>query len=331
MAQEDRIISTGREAIESLRDDYREFNQDPDVSFEEFAGDVLDIFEKAPDAAFAYDAQMTAGSIERLPEPSRLMSKVRNCTNPHDMVRYALAAEWIERDHAELIPFLTDDQLGRITVELAVPDRVAAAEILGDEALKNVTGTYGPVWDAPGNETSQEQSMPAATLRGRLEYTLGDEVSVTDAAGTTRTVRIGSHVTLDESDGTRFRFRVIAVAEPDPRTGMPQCLIDETAVDHPMDQATWGEWSERPSRNVFRLEHQYSDIKVDLPKYQVGFDAAATPPEWHGPGDESWPVYDWFSSSDNYPTPRLDPDPSVISCVPGIPDDPMSHASGLTL
>ena len=42
MPQEDRIYSTGREAIESLREDYRDFNDDPAVSFEEFAGDVLD-------------------------------------------------------------------------------------------------------------------------------------------------------------------------------------------------------------------------------------------------------------------------------------------------
>ena len=48
MPQEDRIYSTGREAIESLRDDYRDFNDDPDESFEEFAGDVLDIFNAAP-------------------------------------------------------------------------------------------------------------------------------------------------------------------------------------------------------------------------------------------------------------------------------------------
>ena len=40
MPQEDRIYSTGREAIESLREDYRDFNDDPDESFEEFAGDT---------------------------------------------------------------------------------------------------------------------------------------------------------------------------------------------------------------------------------------------------------------------------------------------------
>ena len=55
MPQEDRIYSTGREAIESLREDYRDFNDDPAVSFEEFAGDVLDTFEAAPDAVFSYD------------------------------------------------------------------------------------------------------------------------------------------------------------------------------------------------------------------------------------------------------------------------------------
>ena len=53
MPQEDRIYSTGREAIESLREDYRDFNDDPDESFEEFAGDVLDIFNAAPDAVFS--------------------------------------------------------------------------------------------------------------------------------------------------------------------------------------------------------------------------------------------------------------------------------------
>ena len=192
MAQEDRIISTGREAIESLRDDYREFNQDPDVSFEEFAGDVLDIFVAAPDAAFMYDAQMTAGSIERLPEPSRetllgltdlastqLMSKVRNRTNPHDM-RYVLAAELIESDRANLIRFLSEIQLGRIAVELAKHNRAAAAKILGDEALKSVAGTYGPVWDVPDNKTSQERSTGESPSRGRINHTIGDDVTVTD-------------------------------------------------------------------------------------------------------------------------------------------------------
>ena len=63
MPQEDRIYSTGREAIESLREDYRDFNDDPAVSFEEFAGDVLDTFEAAPDAVFSYDPQIRPGSI----------------------------------------------------------------------------------------------------------------------------------------------------------------------------------------------------------------------------------------------------------------------------
>ena len=61
MPQEDRIYSTGREAIESLREDYRDFNDDPDESFEEFAGDVLDIFNAAPDAVFSYRSADQAG------------------------------------------------------------------------------------------------------------------------------------------------------------------------------------------------------------------------------------------------------------------------------
>ena len=164
MPQEDRIYSTGREAIESLRDDYRDFNDDPDESFEEFAGDVLDIFNAAPDAVFSYDPQIRPGSIQRLPEPSReellglcslastqLMGRARNCANPHDMVRYALAAEWIENDNAELVPFLTQEERNRITIELAKNNRAAASGVLEDSALENVAHAHGPV-DGPSTE-----------------------------------------------------------------------------------------------------------------------------------------------------------------------------------
>lgn len=158
MPQEDRIYSMGREAIESLREDYRDFNDDPAVSFEEFAGDVLDTFEAAPDAVFSYDPQIRPGSIQRLPEPSReellglcdlastqLMNRARNCANPHDMVRYALAAEWTENDNAELVPFLTQEERNRITIELAKNNRAAASGVLEDSALENVTHAHGPV------------------------------------------------------------------------------------------------------------------------------------------------------------------------------------------
>ena len=156
MPQEDRIYSTGREAIESLREDYRDFNDDPDESFEEFAGDVLDIFNAAPDAVYSYDPQIRPGSIQRLPEPNRekllglcslastqLMNRARNCANPHDMVRYALAAEWIENDNAELIPFLTQEERNRITIELAKNNRTGASGVLEDSALENVTDAFG--------------------------------------------------------------------------------------------------------------------------------------------------------------------------------------------
>lgn len=158
MPQEDRIYSTGREAIESLRDDYRDFNDDPDESFEEFAGDVLDIFNAAPDAVYSYDPQIRPGSIQRLPEPNReellglcslastqLMNRARNCATPHDMVRYALAAEWIENDNAELIPFLTQEERNRITIELAKNNRTGASGVLEDSALENVAHAHGPV------------------------------------------------------------------------------------------------------------------------------------------------------------------------------------------
>ena len=156
MPQEDKIYSTGREAIESLKEDYRDFNDDPEESFEEFAGDVLDIFEAAPDAVFAYDSQITVGSIQRLPEPSReellglvdltstrLMNRARNCTNPQDMARYALAASWIEGDDAKSLTFLTVKQLQCITIELAKNNRADAADVMGDSALENVVDAYG--------------------------------------------------------------------------------------------------------------------------------------------------------------------------------------------
>ena len=175
MPQEDRIYSTGREAIESLREDYRDFNDDPAVSFEEFAGDVLDTFEAAPDAVFSYDPQIRPGSIQRLPEPSReellglcdlastqLMNRARNCANPHDMVRYALAAEWIENDNAELVPFLTQEERNRITIELAKNNRAAASGVLEDSALENVAHAHGPV-----NGRGTTSRRPSRTLSTR--------------------------------------------------------------------------------------------------------------------------------------------------------------------
>ena len=109
------------------------------------------LFEAAPDAVFSYDPQIRPGSIQRLPEPSReellglcdlastqLMNRARNCANPHDMVRYALAAEWIENDNAELVPFLTQEERNRITIELAKNNRAAASGVLEDSALENV-------------------------------------------------------------------------------------------------------------------------------------------------------------------------------------------------
>lgn len=105
--------------------------------------------------------------------------------------------------------------------------------------------------------------------RGRFDATVGDDVTVTDAAGSTRTVRIGSTVVLDESDGARFRFRVAAIASPSPLAGMMHSLIDESAVDHPMGQARWSTWPERPADDVIRLEHRHSTVTVDLPKVAV--------------------------------------------------------------
>lgn len=172
MPQEDRIFSTGREAIESLRDDYRDFCDDPDESFEEFAGDVFDIFNAAPDAVFSYDPQIRLGSIQRLPEPSReellglcslastqLMNRARNCANPHDMVRYARAAEWLEddADNVKCIPFLTVEQKNRITIELAKNNRTGAAEVLEDVALSDSASTLTPL--KPDREPEQ---VPAA-------------------------------------------------------------------------------------------------------------------------------------------------------------------------
>lgn len=122
--------------------------------------------------------------------------------------------------------------------------------------------------------------------RGRFDATVGDDVTVTDAAGSTRTVRIGSTVVLDESDGARFRFRVAAIASPSPLAGMMHSLIDESAVDHPMGQARWSTWPERPADDVIRLEHRHSTVTVDLPKVAVRPAGPDEEPGWHGPGDE---------------------------------------------
>lgn len=183
MPQEDRIYSTGREAIESLREDYRDFNDDPAVSFEEFAGDVLDIFNAAPDAVFSYDPQIRPGSIQRLPEPSReellglcslastqLMGRARNCANPHDMVRYALAAEWIENDNAELVPFLTQEERNRITIALAKHNRTGASEVLESTALENTTDAFGRLLeDTPYEHVIDAQDPVAEPSAGRPE------------------------------------------------------------------------------------------------------------------------------------------------------------------
>lgn len=159
MPQEDRIISTGREAIASLRDDYRDFCDDPEESFEEFAGEAFNIFNSAPDAVFSYDPQISVGSIRRLPEPSheellalydlastQLMGRARNCANPHDMARYAMAAEWIETNGGEELALsLTAEERNRITIGLAENDRIGAAEVLEDSALENITHAHGPM------------------------------------------------------------------------------------------------------------------------------------------------------------------------------------------
>lgn len=183
MPQEDKIYSTGREAIESLKEDYRDFNDDPEESFEEFAGDVLDIFEAAPDAVFAYDSQITVGSIQRLPEPSReellglvdltstrLMNRARNCTNPQDMARYALAASWIEGDDAKSLTFLTVKQLQCVTIELAKNNRADAADVMGDSALENVVDAYGMLLeDTPYEHVIDAQGPAVEPSAGRPE------------------------------------------------------------------------------------------------------------------------------------------------------------------
>ena len=136
--------------------------------------------------------------------------------------------------------------------------------------------------------------------RSRIDAVEGDDAAVTDAAGSTRTIRIGSTVVLDESDGARFRFRVAAIASPSPFTGMTQSLIDESAVDHPMSQARWSSWPERPDGAAIRLEHRYSTVTVDLPKSEVSPAGPDREPGWYGPGDEYWPECDWRA---------VDPDP----------------------
>ena len=60
----DRIVSTGREAIDTLLDDFRDYRTDPSESFEEFAGDAVDTFASDPDALYEYDPQIT--DIRRL-------------------------------------------------------------------------------------------------------------------------------------------------------------------------------------------------------------------------------------------------------------------------
>ena len=220
MPQEDRIYSTGREAIESLREDYRDFNDDPDESFEEFAGDVLDIFNAAPDAVFSYDPQIRPGSIQRLPEPSReellglcdlastqLMNRARNCANPHDMVRYALAAEWIENDNAELVPFLTQEERNRITIELAKNNRAAASGVLEDSALENVTHAHGPV-----GEPSTERPEVFCTIQWAR-----DDIAqaIEDAIDPSYDVELDRHGSQGEQVGSPSSIRSSA------RSGRP--------------------------------------------------------------------------------------------------------------
>lgn len=197
MPQEDKIYSTGREAIESLKEDYRDFNDDPEESFEEFAGDVLDIFEAAPDAVFAYDSQITVGSIQRLPEPSReellglvdltstrLMNRARNCTNPQDMARYALAASWIEGDDAKSLTFLTVKQLQCITIELAKNNRADAADVMGDSALENVVDAYGMLLeDTPYEHVIDAQGPAVEPSAGRPEVFCTIQWARDDIAG----------------------------------------------------------------------------------------------------------------------------------------------------
>ena len=198
MPQEDKIYSTGREAIESLKEDYRDFNDDPEESFEEFAGDVLDIFEAAPDAVFAYDSQITVGSIQRLPEPSReellglvdltstrLMNRARNCTNPQDMARYALAASWIEGDDAKSLTFLTVKQLQCITIELAKNNRADAADVMGRQARWKTSLTpTGCCWrDTPYEHVIDAQGPAVEPSAGRPEVFCTIQWARDDIAG----------------------------------------------------------------------------------------------------------------------------------------------------
>lgn len=66
------IRMTGREAIESLREDFAELSPylEEGESFEEWASDVLGAFKADPDGTFEMDAQISAGSV-RLVEPGR--------------------------------------------------------------------------------------------------------------------------------------------------------------------------------------------------------------------------------------------------------------------
>lgn len=65
MADDYKVVATGREAIASLVGDWRDFADD-DVSFQDFAADVLDALEDDPDALFEFDAEMSMQSLKRL-------------------------------------------------------------------------------------------------------------------------------------------------------------------------------------------------------------------------------------------------------------------------
>ena len=227
MPQEDKIYSTGREAIESLKEDYRDFNDDPEESFEEFAGDVLDIFEAAPDAVFAYDSQITVGSIQRLPEPSReellglvdltstrLMNRARNCTNPQDMARYALAASWIEGDDAKSLTFLTVKQLQCITIELAKNNRADAADVMGDSALENVVDAYGmlledtPYEHVKGRRCSARSNGRGTTSR-RPSRTLSTRHTMWNSTDTARKANRWKPSSIRSSARSGAVYRII--------------------------------------------------------------------------------------------------------------------------
>ena len=164
MPQEDRIYSTGREAIESLREDYRDFNDDPDESFEEFAGDVLDIFNAAPDAVFSYDPQIRPGSIQRLPEPSReellgLCSlAARSSWAGRGTARTHMiwcGTRWLPNGSKTTMRNLFHSSHRRSgTASPSNSPRTTAAAasgVLEDSALENVAHAHGPV-DGPSTK-----------------------------------------------------------------------------------------------------------------------------------------------------------------------------------